>query len=210
MVNATTHLFSILFADDTNVFITGKNLGSMITTMNGELEKLYEWMCVNRLSLNIKKTKFMIFTPRKNKELDLDILINGNIIERVNCFKFLGVVIDCHLNWKDHVHHIKKKISKRLGILYKANRLLDSKTLLTLYYSFMYPYLLYCIEVWGTASKGQLDSLLKLQKRAVRLIKSVPTRTESNPLFKSLSLLKINELFFFSSILNTGSVGSWK
>ena len=61
----------------------------------------------------------------------------------------------------------------------------------------MYPYLLYCIEVWGSASKGQLNSWLKLQKRAVRLIKSVPFRTESSPLFKSLSLLTVNKLFVF-------------
>ena len=197
MVNASQILFSILFADDTNVFITGKNINTLVETMNNELHKLYEWMCINKLSLNIKKTKFMVFTMRKSKEIDQTITINNQVIEQVNNFKFLGVIIDSHLRWTDHVQHIRKKISKGLGILYKAKRVLNLTTLLTLYYSFIYPYLLYCIEVWGNASKDLMLSLMKLQKRAMRLIKSVPMRTESEPLFKSLELLSVFKLYTF-------------
>ena len=197
MVNASDRLFSILFADDTNVFITGKNLNLLIETMNTELQNLYEWMSINKLSLNIKKTKFMIFSAKKSPEIEDDVLINGHVIEKVEKFKFLGVIIDSHLKWMDHIHHIKKKISKGLGILYKAKRLLNPCTLLTLYYSFMYPYFLYCIEVWGNAANNSLLSLLKLQKRALRLIKSVPIRTTSEPLFKSLELLNVYKLYYF-------------
>ena len=197
MVNACNDLFSILFADDTNVFVTGKNINTLIDTMNNELKKLYEWMCINKLSLNIKKTKFMVLTMKKNPEINQSVHINGQVIEQVNKFKFLGVIIDSHLKWADHVQYIRKKISKGLGIIYKAKRVLNPATLLTLYYSFVYPYLLYCIEVWGNASKGLMLSLLKLQKRALRLIKSVPIRTESEPLFKSLELLTVFKLYIF-------------
>ena len=165
--------------------------------MNTELQNLYEWMSINKLSLNIKKTKFMIFSAKKSPEIEDDVLINGHVIEKVEKFKFLGVIIDSHLKWMDHIHHIKKKISKGLGILYKAKRLLNPCTLLTLYYSFMYPYFLYCIEVWGNAANNSLLSLLKLQKRALRLIKSVPIRTTSEPLFKSLELLNVYKLYYF-------------
>ena len=197
MVNASERLFSQLFADDTNVFISGKNLNSLIETMNCELQKLYEWMCVNKLSLNIKKTKFMLFTPKKSLKVEQNVFINGHIIEKVENFKFLGVIIDSHLKWNDHIHHIKKKIAKGLGIMYKAKRLLNTNTLITLYYSFMYPYYLYCIEVWGTASNESLVSLLKLQKRALRLIKSVPVRTDSDSIFKSLEILTVNNTYTF-------------
>ena len=197
MVNASNLLFSILFADDTNVFVTGKNINCLVDTMNKELQYLYEWMCINKLSLNIKKTKFMLFSPRKSVRIEEDILINGIIVERVECFKFLGVFIDSHLKWKEHIHHLKSKIANGLGIINKAKRLLSDATLLTLYYSFIYPYFLYCIDVWGTASQELMLSLLKLQKRAIRMIKSVPIRTESEPLFKSLKLLTIYKLYKF-------------
>ena len=93
-----------------------------------------------------------------------------------------------------NVQQIKKKISKRIGILYKAKGYLKSDTFLTLYHSLMYPYSIYCKEVWGATTKGSLIPLLKSKKLAVREIKSDPIKTESAPLFfdlKKLSLFKI-------------------
>ena len=196
MVNASVIPFALLFADDTSVFVSGKNLCSLIEIMNNELGKLAEWMCINKLSLNVKKTKFMLFTIR-NVPISDTLYINGETIERVDNFKFLGVLIDAKLTWNDHVQFIKKKISKGLGIMYKAKKVLMPSTLLTLYYSFIYPYMLYCIEVWGTASVESLKSIYKLQKRAMRMIKSVPMRTESAPLFFSLKVLNIFKIYMF-------------
>ena len=114
------------------------------------------------------------------------------------------MIIDSKLSWVDHIHFIKKKISKGLGILCKAKRVLKLPTLLTLYYSFIYPHMLYCIEIWGSASKECLMSILRLQKRAVRIIKSVPIRTESAPMLLAMFMYKyvhnqvadcVNELF---------------
>lgn len=93
--------------------------------MNNELGKLAEWMCINKLSLNVKKTKFMLFTIR-NVPISDTLYINGETIERVDNFKFLGVLIDAKLTWNDHVQFIKKKISKGLGIMYKAKKSFDA------------------------------------------------------------------------------------
>ena len=82
-------------------------------------------------------------------------------------------------------------MSKGIGILYRAKDYLKYDTLLTLYYSFIYPYIVYCIEVWGSTTKGNLVSLLKLQKRVLRIIKSVPTRNDSAPLFLELGILSV-------------------
>ena len=95
----------------------------------------------------------------------------------------------------DHVQHIRKKISKGIGILYKTKDYLKSDTLLTLYYSFVYPYLIYCIEVWGATTKGNLISLLKIQKRVVRMIKSAPIRTEPASLFSELKMLSVFKMY---------------
>ena len=137
----------------------------------------------------------MVFSLRKIPPLDLNIILNDSKVEQVYVFKFLGVNIDTHLVWANHIDYIKKKISKGLGILYKAKRYLQSRTLLTLYYSFIYPYLMYCVDVWGAASRKKMLSLLRLQKRAGRIIKFAPRLTESEPLFKSLEMLSVFKLY---------------
>ena len=99
------------------------------------------------------------------------------------------------MSWSCHIQHTRKKISKGIGILYKAKRLLTQETLITLYNSFIYPYIVYCIEVWGSTCKNNLLSLLKLQKCAIRLITSSPRGTESAPLFESLNILSVFQVY---------------
>ena len=195
LANVSSDLFSILFADDTNVFCSGKQLDKMILNMNEELSKLSNWMDINKLSLNVKKTKWIVFSLRKKCLPSQSVFIKGEVIERVNDIKFLGVFIDSKMSWSCHIQHIRKKISKGIGILYKAKRLLTQETLITLYNSFIYPYIVYCIEVWGSTCKKNLLSLLKLQKCAIRLITSSPRRTESAPLFESLKILSVFQVY---------------
>ena len=152
-------------------------------------------MNVNKLSLNVQKTKNMLFCIKNPRIEGGNILLNGDIIDKVNHFKFLGVIIDSHLSWMDHVQHIRKKISKGIGILYTAKDYLKFDTLLNVYYSFVYPYLIYCVEVSGATTKGNLISLLKTQKRVVRMIMSVSIRTESAPLFSELKLLSVFKIY---------------
>ena len=156
--------FPILFADDTNIFITGKSIDEMCTKMNDELDKIQSWLNCNKLSLNVLKTHFMIFTPR-NKCIDCTHLrINDTSIQSVYVTKFLGVLIDSKLNWKNHIDYICKKIAKRIGILLKARKKLHRSSLISLYYSFAYPYLIYCNHVWGHSYKTNLEPIVLMQK----------------------------------------------
>ena len=109
--------------------------------------------------------------------------INNNPISRVSSIKFLGVILDEQLKWKEHVSYIKSKISKCLGIFTKAKKVLHKRSLVQLYYSFMYPYLCYCIEVWGSTYNTHLTSLYNIQKRALKIILSLPLRTNTDFLF---------------------------
>ena len=108
IANVSSVLFMILFADDTNVFVQGKNINKMFNTMNGELQKLAEWMCINKLSLNVKKTEYIMFSLKRISVSEKQIVLNGIPIERVKMFKFLGGLIDEHLTWDQHVLFIKK------------------------------------------------------------------------------------------------------
>ena len=105
------------------------------------------------------------------------------MVARVACIKFLGVLIDEKLSWADHIKSIKMKISKGTGIFNKAKKYINLSTLVTLYHSFIYPYITCCLEVWGGAGDVYLLSLFKLQKRVVRIMKSLPHRAHTEPIF---------------------------
>ena len=102
----------ILFADDTNHFCTGKNLKSVVIQINVEIGNVYCWVKATKLSLNIDKKNFMLFTPKHfSRNMD-GLLINGNRITEVNETKCLGVIIDNRLAWCPHIMYTSKKIAK--------------------------------------------------------------------------------------------------
>ena len=108
--------------------------------------------------------------------------------------KFLGIIIDRKLTWKDHIMYISGKIARGIGIIVKARKNLNSETLLSLYHSFIYPYFIFCNHVWGNAAHVYLNKMIVLQKRVVRIIAGVKPKEHSDPLFTKLSLLKITEI----------------
>ena len=196
-------LYMILFADDTNAFISGNNVNELIRIMNGELKKLMEWLYANKLSLNVAKTHFIIFrsTRMPTPVYDEHLMINGESIEEVSQSKFLGVIIDNKLTWANHINYIKSKISKGIGIVCKAKAHLNHSTLLTLYHSFIYPYFNYAIEVWGDTYACHLGSLERLQKKAIRIIAGCHRLTHTAPLFVKMKLLNIRKIHQFKIML---------
>ena len=145
--NVSNILDPIMFADDTNLFYSHHNIKELFTTVNKELQKLGDWFTSNKLSLNIKKTKYTFF--HKNSVKDIiplklpDLHIFNKTIERTSSIKFLGVVLDEHITWNEHIKTIGKKLAKNIGLLYKARVLLDKESLKTIYFSYIHSYLNY-------------------------------------------------------------------
>jgi len=191
--NVSSLLHFILFADDTNIFRSDKNLNSLINTINSELKKLEIWFAINKLSLNIKKTSFMVFGNR-NIPQDIILKINNIQIERVYVTKFLGVFIDNKLKWKDQTEKIRLKLSKTIGIIYRAKNILDKKRMLILYYTLFLPYLTYCCEIWGNNYKSNINDLFLLQKKIIRIICNVSYTHHTQELFLELKVLKLFDL----------------
>ena len=108
--------------------------------------------------------------------------------------RFLGAYIDNKLNWKKHIAYISGKVSRGIGLIVKARKVLNASALTTLYYSFIYPFFTYCNHVWGCAYESNLHSLVLLQKRIVRIITSSKYRDHSEPLIERLKLLKIGDI----------------
>ena len=139
------NLSTVLFADDSNLIASGNSIETLERKINQDIPLLTKWLQTNRLSLNIKKTHVMVFGRKsKNQTNDLSVTIEGTKLEIVKHTKFLGVILDNEINWKQHILHISQKLSKSLGILKRARQFLNTSTLLQLYYSFLYPYLSYC------------------------------------------------------------------
>ena len=198
LASVSEKLFAILFADDSNMFLTGKNPNDLVTIMNEEIKHVTDWLTVNKLSLNLKKTHYIIFHKQRAKfSISEELIIGGMKIEMKSCTKFLGVMIDKCLTFKDHINYIIGKISRGLGILYRCKRFFNHKTLLTLYNAFIYPYLTYCIPVWGNTCVTYLDPLVKAQKRAIRVIAGVKRYEHTDPLFRKMKILKTEQIYIY-------------
>ena len=156
----------ILYSDDTNIFYSGENLDQLCATVNGELRGVMQWFNTNRLSVNLKKTNFVMFgSPSKIRKLrKCEIFLENINISRTNTAKFLGVIIDETLSWKNHINNIKGKISKNIGIIKRLKYKLPEKTLNTLYNTLVFPYFNYCNIIWANNKPTRLKSLLVLQK----------------------------------------------
>ena len=92
--------------------------------INRELQAIYDWLCVNKLSLNIPKTKFMLFHHKQRKidSIVPNLSINGNAIDHVTKFNFLGFLIDENLSFDSHIDMLSTKISRSLGVLNKLKK----------------------------------------------------------------------------------------
>lgn len=106
--NASSALHFYLFADDTNIFASNKSYEKLVQQLNLELVHVNDWFAANKLSLNIKKTNYILFSSHRKKLplTEIPLLINNTPVPRVTSIKFLGVLIDSHLTWNDHIHSI--------------------------------------------------------------------------------------------------------
>ena len=101
---ASDVLDPIMFADDTNFFYSHQDIKTLFETLNCEVEQICKWFRANKLSLNVKKTNHTLL-PLKMSELK----IGNTIIIRKFSFKFLGVMLNENISWKDHIKAIEKK-----------------------------------------------------------------------------------------------------
>ena len=195
IVNASPILSYILFADDTTLLYADRNLDNVFSVLNNELPKLISWIRVNKLSLNVDKSNYILFHCN-NKPIDLNyiILLNNVELEQKSCIKFLGIFIDEYLNWNQQYEHVKSQLSRVIGIMYKIKDMLPLYALCLLYKSFILSYLSYGNIAWGSSTSTHVTSLFMMQKRAVRLISGSQYLAHTDPIFKSLRLLKISDI----------------
>ena len=200
--NCSSLLEFHLFADDANIFYSHENLFLLEQYINVELCNVYEWLCANKLSLNIDKTNVVIFRCRQKRINHMPkFFINNLPLKQEESIRYLGIYIDSHLNWKTHIHYISKKINRSIGMLFKLRHYLTLKQLIQLYYSLIYPFLTYGLITWGNTYTSSLQPLISLQKKVMRVITFSRFDAPSEPLFKKHRLLKLTDLVYFQNSL---------
>ena len=185
MFKVSDLLHFIIFADDTNIFYLDKDPVRLVNTINNELNKLTQWFKVNKLSLNVKKSNYMLFSNRK-VEL-IPVKLNSIELERVTFTKFLGVIIDDKFSWIEHIKVIKTKVSKAVGAMFRVRDKIDETALLMIYNTLLLSHLQYCCELWGNTYGCRINDLIVLQKRAVRLIDKATFRAHTSKFLRNIA-----------------------
>jgi len=160
--------------------------------MNVELAKVCNWILANRLALNIDKIVYLLFAGKKSVSNSNEIYMFNNAIRRKNETKFIGLLIDDKLSWKSHTNHTHSKVSKLIGLLFRVSDCFTKTALKTIYYSFIYPHLLYGVIFWGRVAKRNFESIYILQKTAVRILTKSQKYAHTDPLFKDNEILKLS------------------
>ena len=128
-----------------------KTYNDLYRFANLDILSLYDWLCLNKLSLNLGKTKYILYSlsSRGNQPPDhLCVTLNDSVVERVDNFKFLGLYIDQNLSWKTHMTKLLSKIQRNLGIVRKISCFLNRKSLMQLFHSLIMSHIRYGITVW--------------------------------------------------------------
>ena len=164
--NISTLAHCIFFADDANLIISADTYAELNSIVNIVVNTILTWVSNNGLKLNIDKTKYMIFTNKRRE--DIHVTIDGKRLKKSEHERFLGVIIDSKLNWTQHIKHLKTKISRNAGVMYKLKGIIPHAAIKMLYNSLIQSHLYYCATVWGTRSLNSIKSLFSAQKKAIR------------------------------------------
>lgn len=194
-MSSSTNLLSFVhYADDTTVFRSGESLATLTAEMTSELSSLDIWLRANILSLNLEKTKMMVFTNKRENFVP-DVRINNTVISVVDRIDLLGVIIDNKLSFVEHCTHILKKISRTIGVMRRVSYFVPVRILRQIYFSLLYPYLTYCIELWGKSSKVMNGKLERVQVRCVGAMVS-DSSVDGNT-FRKLNLFTLSQIYHF-------------
>lgn len=197
-----------LFADDTGDFCSNVSFPRNVEDMNHDLSLIDGFLRANKMSLNVSKTKVIHF--RKRRAIVGDVVLNGQVVEVVSVYKYLGLLIDENLSWGAHVTKLAKKIASVSGVFSKLKHFIPKSVLMKVYFALVHSRLNYLAGVWGQASKKCLNQVKVLQKRCLKHVCKLPQRHSTSDLFNDKcpgvlnidSLIKLNACTFIHDVIN--------
>ena len=189
------------YADDITIYLSYHNMITMYAKMRSDLKLVMDWFCSNKLLINVKKTKMMLISRKKENTYPKCIEMSGVYIERVSNFKLLGIVIDERLSWSDHVSGLLKKIESGIFALNSTKNLLPTFVKRQIYHSFVYSHLNYGIELWGhSCPKNMLKKLQVCQNKSVKCIIGSLSKLSLPEIYKQLKILSVVKICKYNSL----------
>ena len=186
-INDITQIFTdfktILFADDSTHYIIGDNPTDMVNRANADLHVFHKWCLSNRLTVNLNKTFYMLFTNKPPTTLP-SLLFSQDIICKTNIHTILGITFDDTMTFKHHITNLILKLSRLVSLLYQIKELMPTHILKLLYNAHVLPHLNYCTSVWCSACPTHLLPLIRLQKKILRVVTNSDYFAHTQPLFK--------------------------
>ena len=192
MSRASSKLKFIHFADDTTVYMSGNNLLNLYSDVNRELDKVCLWLRTNRLSLNVGKTSYMLFTHAAVPPIPNTIQIQGEVLNRAADVKFLGMIINDKLNYNSHVLSLSKKLSAVVGVMSKLYHFVPCAVLRQVYFALFQSVLSYGIAVWGGCGRTTRGRIERVQRRAFKLLDKLPPQLQHPLSFENLYLYNVS------------------
>ena len=182
-----------MYADDTLIYTHGKNANSDVDTLNKELKEVDVWLHDNKLALNAKKCEFLMIGSRKRiKQASVpSVYIGQKQIQRVRKCKYLGVMLDEHLDWTAQTESLIKKVNKDIYLLKRIKAFINQKVALVFYKSVIQSKFDYCDIIWGTMGLGLKNRIQKLQNRALRTVMGVNFEFPTEYLYRDLKMDKL-------------------
>ena len=150
-----------IFADDTNVFFKCKDIKEITRIGSLLMIQLHQWFKSNKLTLNAEKSNFVVFRSKRNKQTNIpdQLQFENQKISRKNSVKYLGVILDEHLTWNEHILDLCNKLKRHFKTFYCIRRYLNKEQVKSIYYALIYSHIKYGITVYGSASKNLIAKI---------------------------------------------------
>jgi len=195
MCNCSRKLNFVHFADDTTAFRSGVDIDRLVQDVNTELVALNDWLCCNRLSLNLNKTSYMLFTDRKCLPEPI-VRLSRLDIQRVSRVKFLGILMDDRLTFSEHTSNICKQVSKSIGMLNRISSIIPIRAKSNIYYSLIYSRISYGIVSYGRGNVTVTEKLNRLIIKSRKIINYSPNNVDT-----PIRILSFTSMFeYFTAI----------
>lgn len=182
----------VLYADDAALVYALDTEQDIQHAMQHDADLLHEWLCKNVLSINAVKTCYVTYGRAKNMA-DLKIVVDGVEIDRVNKYKYLGLVIDEDLNFHAHVNHIKKQVTPFISLMWRKGKHIPVDKRKQLYFAYVQSHLSYMLPIYSECASYKVQELQTLQNRCIKALYRLERFTSTTYLY-STGLLPISEL----------------
>ena len=185
-----------IFADDTSIFITGKNIHQVINISENIMSQVNKWFTANKLTLSTDKSSFIIFKTAQSQQTNIpdELYFDSKYIRRENTVKYLGLTFDQHLNWNTHITNLCNSLKSCFPIFYSIRKYINLEQARAIYYTMVYSKIKYGLPIYGITSKENISKIQVLQSKLLKILTNKHSRFSTNLLHNELKILKVEDI----------------